>query len=107
MRAEDYKISSEKFVFHSTEGKLHDEKLETKPVSYFRDALNRFTRNKGSILAFVIIVLLVLFAIITPIASPYTVAYHDAYYKFVLPRNPIFYDMGIKFWDGGAEKEVN
>ena len=107
MRAEDYKISSEKFVFHSTEGKLHDEKLETKPVSYFRDALNRFTRNKGSILAFVIIVLLVLFAIITPIASPYTVAYHDAYYKFVLPRNPIFYEMGIKFWDGGAEKEVN
>lgn len=107
MKAQDYKISSEKFTFHVTDGKLHDNKLETKPVTYFRDALNRFARNKGSILAFVIIIIMVLFAVITPMLSPYTVAYHDAYYKFILPKNQLFYDMGIPFWDGGAEKEVN
>lgn len=107
MRAEDYKISTDKFVFHSTDGNLHDNKLETKPVSYFRDALNRFTKNKASIVAFVIIVILVLFAVVAPILSPYTVAYHDGYYKFVLPRNPLFYNLGIHFWDGGTEKEVN
>ena len=107
MKAQDYNISPEKFVFHATDGNLHDTKLETKPVTYFRDALNRFAKNKASILAFCIIVVLVLFAVLMPMFSPYTVAYHDAYYKFVLPRNPIFYDMGIHFWDGGAEKEVN
>lgn len=107
MKAQDYKISPEKFVFHSTDENLHDNKLETKPVGYFRDALNRFARNKGSILAFCIIIVLVLFAVITPILSPYTVAYHDAYYKFIMPKNQLFYDMGIEFWDGGTEKEVN
>ena len=107
MKAQDYKISSEKFVFHSTDENLHDNKLETKPVGYFQDALNRFAKNKGSILAFCIIIVLVLFAVITPILSPYTVAYHDAYYKFIMPKNQLFYDMGIGFWDGGTEKEVN
>ncbi len=107
MKAQDYQISSEKFKLHVTEGALHDTKLETKPVSYFRDALNRFAKNKGSILAFGIIIILVLFAVITPILSPYTVAYHDPYYKFIMPRNELFYSLGIPFWDGGTNKEVN
>ena len=107
MKAQDYKISAEKFVFHSTGDNLHDTKLETKPVTYFRDALNRFARNKGSILAFGIIIIMILFAVVTPILSPYTVSYHDPYYKFILPRNELLHSMGVPFWDGGAEKEVN
>ena len=62
MKAQDYKISSEKFVFRKTDGSLRDNKLETKPVSYLQDALHRFSRNKASILAAFIILLLVLFA---------------------------------------------
>ena len=107
MRAEDYKISSEKFVFRSTGTALHDNKLETKPVTYFRDALHRFARNKASIVATVIIAILVLFAIIGPFLTPYTVAYEDASYAYVLPKNPLFRKMGIHFWDGGQNKEVN
>jgi oligopeptide transport system permease protein len=107
MKAQDYQISSEKFVFHTTEGNLHDNKLETKPVSYFQDALHRFAKNKASILATVIIALLVVFAIVAPIFSPYEVSYSDGYYRFISPKNPMFYDLGIHFWDGGAEKEVN
>ncbi len=107
MRAEEYKISSEKFVFHSTGDNLHDKKLETKPVTYFRDALNRFAKNKASIVATVIIAILVLFALIGPLLSPYTVAYEDPSYAYVLPKNPIFHSLGIPFWDGGQNKEVN
>ena len=107
MKAQDYNISSEKFVFHKTDGNLHDKKLETKPISYFRDALNRFARNKASIGAFVIIVILLLFAVIGPMVSSYTVSYTDGYYKFTLPKNQLFYDLGIPFWDGGTNKEVN
>ena len=100
MRAEDYKISSEKFTFHSTGENIHDTKLETKPVTYFRDALNRFAKNKASILAFGIIVILVLFAVIVPIFTPYEVSYSDAYYRFLLPKNQLFVDLGLGFWDG-------
>ncbi len=107
MKAQDYQISKEKFTFHVTDGNLHDNKLETKPVTYFRDALHRFAKNKGSILAFGIIIILVLFAVITPMLTPYTVSYHDTYYRFIQPRNELFYSLGIPFWDGGTNKEVN
>ncbi len=107
MKAQDYQISSEKFVFRSTGENLHDVKLETKPISYFRDALNRFAKNRASIVATVIIAFLILFAILGPIFSPYTVAYNDINYAYVLPKNPLFYDLGIPFWDGGQSKEVN
>ena len=107
MKAQDYQISAEKFVFRSTGENIHDKKLETKPVTYFQDALHRFAKNKGSILAFGIIVILVLFAIITPILSPFQVSYNDSYYRFVQPKNQLFYDLGIPFWDGGTVKEVN
>lgn len=107
MRAEDYKISSEKFVFHSIGENLHDQKLETKPVSWFRDAFNRFAKNKASIFAAIVIMFLILFAVIGPMLTPYTVSYEDANYAFVLPKNQLFYDLGIPFWDGGQIKEVN
>ncbi len=107
MKAQDYQISSEKFVFRATDAKLHDIKLETKPVTYFRDALNRFAKNKASILAAVIIGILLLFAIIGPLLTPYGVEYEDVNYAYALPRNNFFYNRGIHFWDGGQEKEVN
>ncbi len=105
MKAQDYKISSEKFVFCADNANLHDKKLETKPVTYFRDAFNRFCRNKGSILAAIVIICLILFAIIAPILSPYTVAYKDENYKFCLPKSNLCYNLGLGFWDGGKNGE--
>lgn len=107
MKAQDYNISSEKFVFRSENERLHDKKLETKPVSYFRDAFNRFAKNKASIVAAIIIAIIVLFAIIGPFFTPYEVAYEDKNYAFALPKNEFFYNNGIKFWDGGKNVEVN
>ena len=105
MKPEEYKISSEKFVFAKMEGKLHDKELETKPIGYFKDAFYRFKRNKASIVAAIIIAVLVFYAIVAPIFSPYQVSYKDTYYKFTLPRNQIFYKLGIPFWDGCETKE--
>ena len=107
MKAQDYKISSEKFVFRSHGEKLHDKKLETKPVSYFKDALNRFAKNKASIVATFIIAIIILFAVIAPLCTPYKVADEDKNYAFALPRNEFFYEKGLGFWDGGREVEIN
>ena len=101
MKAQDYKISSELFTFHKTDGNIHDTKLETKPMSYLQDAFHRFSRNKASILAAFIIVFLVLFAIFGPMLTPYSVSYEDVNYSVVLPKIKFFYDNGIHFWDGG------
>ena len=101
MKAQDYQISAEKFVFHSKGAAIHDQKLETKPVTYLRDAFNRFTKNKGSILAFFVIVMLLLFAAFGPIISPYTVAYGDTYYQRARPQIKLMETLNIPFWDGG------
>ena len=105
MKPSDYIISSEKFVLVGKNRQIHDKELATKPVSYFVDAFNRFKKNKASITASIIIILLVLFAIAGPIFSPYTVSYSDSNYNFITPRNELFVSLGIDFWDGCMDKE--
>lgn len=105
MKPSDYNISSEKFVLVGKNRQIHDKELATKPVSYFVDAFNRFKKNKASITASIIIILLVLFAIAGPIFSPYTVSYSDSNYNFITPRNELFVSLGIDFWDGCMDKE--
>lgn len=107
MKAQDYQISADKFKFHSVGATIHDQKLETKPVTYLRDAFNRFAKNKGSIVAFFVIVILVLFAVLGPVLSPYTVSYSDKYYELARPKSQLMYKLGIPFWDGGRKKEAN
>ena len=51
-READYaNLPKEKFEFYQREGDIHDKRLETKPVGYFKDAMRRFARNKSSVIA--------------------------------------------------------
>ncbi len=89
-------IPKEKFVFVGARDTKHDAKLDAKPVGYFRDAFNRFKKNKASLIAAIIIIILVLFAIVGPFFAPGN--YTDAYgtdntllrYKELLPRLNFF-----------------
>lgn len=85
MKPSELNMPKEKFEFASSNENLHDKELVTKPVSYFKDAWNRFKKNKASIAATIVIGILALYAIIAPIISPYSVAYKDAYYTFTEP----------------------
>lgn len=101
------KIDKDKFVFASNTEKIMDQKLDTKSRSYLQDALFRFTRNKASIVASVIIAILVLFSLIIPVVSPYSVSFSDDVYMSVLPRNQLFVDLKIPFWDGGSDSLIS
>ena len=106
MRPEEYKsLPKEKFVLVNENKKLHDKELVTKPVGYFKDAMIRFSKNKGSIFGAIVIGILVLYAIIAPIISPYTVAYKDDYFRFTLPK--VFDSEKIDFLDGASDKTAN
>ncbi len=98
-------IPAEKFTFAQADKKLGDKKLQTKPVSYMRDAWRRFAKNKSSIVGMVIIAILLLFALIAPLASNYSIAYNDGYYRNVLPKVSAHADSG--FWDGTKRYESN
>ena len=75
-------IPASAFEFVPMEGRMHDKKLESKPVGYFRDAFNRFCRNKSSVVAAIIILVLVLYSIIVPLfcQNSYTRALTDTVY---------------------------
>ncbi len=60
-------IPKEKFVFVNAGEHLLDKKFDDKPISYFRDAFNRFCKNRASVVAAIIIICIVLFAFITPL----------------------------------------
>ncbi len=98
-------LPKEKFVLVNENKKLHDKELVTKPVGYFKDAMHRFAKNKGSIVAAIVIGVLVLFAIIAPIISPYTVSYNDNYYSYLLPK--VFDSEYFDFLDGAKNVDTN
>lgn len=98
-------IPVEKFKLAGGGDLIHDEKLSTKAHSYAYDAFMRFCRNKGSVVAAIVIILLVLFAIIAPWCTPYTVKYYDQKYQGTLPKAKLFEN--TNFWDGCTNVEDN
>ena len=52
-------IPKEKFNFVQLDTSIHDLKFETKPIGYFKDAWLRFRKNKGAVVAFIVLLLIV------------------------------------------------
>ena len=100
-------IPAEKFRFAQKSDLLHDSKFETKPVTYFQGAFRRFSKNKGAVVGGVVISILILFAIIAPFFTPFKPAYFDMVYAYVTPKNNLFVNAGIDFWDGCRVKDTN
>ena len=98
-------ISAEKFKFVSSENRLREKGLETKPVGYLKDAWNRFKKNKGSVVAAIIIGVLILFSIIAPMVSQYKIADMDQYFAYCYPKSRLSRALNIDFWDGCVKKE--
>ncbi len=98
-------IPAEMFEFTRRDEKIHDEKIQTKAIGYFQDAWIRFCKNKSAVIAFALIIILVLFAVIVPFISHYDVTFREGYYATMLPRNSLLAPLGI--WDGGKTSVEN
>ncbi len=95
-------IPAEKFEFANRDRAIHDQKLETKSRGYFADAFLRFKKNKSSVVAAIIIGILVLFAIVVPIVSPYAISDKDTVYQTYPPFVKGIADMNLGILDGGV-----
>jgi len=100
-------IPVEKFQFATRNDLYHDSKFETKPVSYFQGAFQRFCKNKGAVVGGIVIAVLVLFAILVPFFTPFQPSYYDMVYAHVSPKSKLFTDNNIDFWDGCKQKDTN
>ena len=98
------KIPQEKFEFVQLDASLHDQKLETKARGFFADAMLRFSKNKSSVVAAWILLFLVIFSLVSPLVSPYTIDDKDKLYV----NSPAFVEsvanLGIGIMDGGVKR---
>ncbi|MCM1027901.1 MAG: ABC transporter permease [Roseburia sp.] len=97
----DYeKIPAEKFAFVQENEKLHDRELQTKARSFFVDAMLRFGKNKSSVIAAWILALLILYAIVAPVLSPYEIRDQDSIYINFPPYARSVSDLHLGVLDG-------
>ena len=97
-------IPKEKFEFVNNTN-LHDEKLKTKSRSFFADAFLRFRKNKSSVVAAWIIAFLVLFSILAPIISPYSVYDRTTKYQKMPPFIESIAEKNLGILDGGTTRD--
>ena len=101
----DMNIPKEKFSFVQENERIRDKKFEDKPIGYFRDALIRFRKSKASVVAFFIIVVIVLYALIVPLVSPYEIDFMCNLYARMPARVTWLRDT-VGIVDGGSNRDV-
>lgn len=92
-------VDSSAFTLVQQDKKLHDVKFTTKPTTFFKDAMRRFTKNRSSVVGGIILGVLFLLAIILPIHGvlPYDInTTHN--YETHLPMK--LFPASNGFWDG-------
>lgn len=62
-------ITDADFVYATHGEKIRDEKMKTKPTTFFKDAMKRFLKNRSSVVASVILFTLIAMAIIVPLVN--------------------------------------
>ena len=82
---------------------IKDEKFQTKPVGFFKDAMIRLSHSKVSMLSVALIALIIVLAIIVPNITGYTYVEQNIELKNLPPKIPVLCDLGIA--DGGRVLE--
>lgn len=78
------------FAYVQQDKSIHDTKFETKPTTFFKDALKRFAKNKSSVIAAGILATVIGMAIIVPLANGNNIS-------DVIPSNDAHY-LPPKWW---------
>ena len=99
------KISPELFTFVNMGERLTDVKFDDKPIGYFKDAWIRFRKNKASVAAACIILIIFLFSVVAPFLTKNENSFMDAYYA---KKGPYIYGLNKDgFMDGGVDRDFS
>lgn len=99
-------IPKSELVLVGNDGRMSDKKFEDKPIGYFRDAWRRFCKNRASVAAACIIIIIVLFAFIAPLVNTrYDASFIDPQYKSKAPWSQTLSNIGIA--DGGTTRDFS
>ena len=74
---------------------IHDEKFQTKPIGFFKDAMIRLSKSAVAVTSFTVIVLIILSSLIVPNITGYGYRQQNIAAKDLPPRIPLLEDIGI------------
>lgn len=88
--------SKDMFTLVQENERLVDKPLKTKQLSYFQDAMLRFTKNKNNVVATIILIILILLSIFVPILTPKNLYNQtNSGLTTLPPRVPLLEKLGI------------
>ncbi len=90
-------IKDSDFELVQVDKKISDVKFETKQVTFFKDAMKRFAKNKSSVVGAFILGLLLLLALFVPVLDRNDVVTIKKPESFLAPK---LFKAGTGFWDG-------
>ena len=85
------------FVLIQQDRQVKDRKLDTKPTTFFKDAMRRFRKNKASVAGSIILGILIILAILVPALSTCNITTVSTPEAFLAPE---LFEAGTGFWDG-------
>lgn len=100
----EIKIDKSEFEFVQLNDKIMDIKFEGEAIGFFKDAMLRFKKNKGSMVAVFFICLIVFMAIFGPFMSKYTYREQHIDWSMLPPRIPVIEKLGI--FDGSKVIDI-
>ena len=93
-------VTDQDFQLVNTSDYSHDQKFETKPTTFLKDSVKRFSKNKSSVVATYILGILLLCSVVVPIIDRSDVNKPSPYQIYLEPK---LFDAGTGFWDGTRE----
>ena len=90
-------ISKENFALTQQDKSIHDQKFKTKPTTFFKDALKRFSKNKSSVAGAVILGLLLILSVLIPVVDTSDLTVQRPEERLLAPK---LFNAGTGWWDG-------
>lgn len=90
-------IAPDDLAFVQKDKTISDEKFQSKPTTFLKDALRRFAKNRSSVVAAGILGILILLSLILPFALDSDVSNPHPYETYLAPK---LFDAGTGWWDG-------
>ena len=88
-------IPVDSFAMVQDSDQIMDEKFQTKPIGFFKDAMIRLSKNKVALLSFALIMLIIIGAYLVPAISGYTYTEYILEAKYLPPKIPGLEKLGI------------
>ena len=94
---QEVEITNDDFVLTQVDETVHEQKFQTKPTTFLKDSLKRFSKNKSSVVAAYILGALLLLSFAVPLFDTSNTKIPHPNETYLSPK---LFNSGTGFWDG-------